>query len=123
MFQNHAAVAALKTESHIYLVLHNLQGCFIPKVHGYFNVWGILRFLALEHVRELIGDGPISSLQCCMMKASFSQIHQAGYIHGDIACRNFCVKGQKVFVVDLESCIETWDQDLMDAEMVAIDAL
>lgn len=123
VFQNHAAVAALETESRMYLVLHNLQGRFIPKVHGYFNVWGILRFLALEHVGEPIGDGPLSSSRRRMMKASLSQIHRAGYIHGDIARRNFCVKGRKAFVVDLESCIETQDRGLMDAEMDAIDAL
>jgi hypothetical protein len=123
MFQNHAAVAALKRESHIYLSLRNLQGRFIPKVHGYFSIWGILRFLALQHVGEPIGDGPISSSQRHKMKASLSHIHQAGYIHGDIERRNFCIKGRKVFVIDLEFCMETQDQNLMDAEMNVIDTL
>jgi tRNA A-37 threonylcarbamoyl transferase component Bud32 len=123
MFRNQTAIAALESESSVYLALQHLQGRCIPKVYGYFNVWGILRLLALENVGEAIQDGPISSSLRSKMKAAIQHIHDAGYIHGDIERRNFCVKGELVFVTDLEYCQQTDDEVRMRKEISAVDAL
>jgi tRNA A-37 threonylcarbamoyl transferase component Bud32 len=37
------------------------------------------------------------------MKSALARIHSAGYIHGDVARRNFCKKAHVVFLVDLET--------------------
>jgi hypothetical protein len=123
MFQNQTAIAALEAESRVYLALRHLQGRYIPKVYGYFNVWGILRLLALENVGEALSDDSISPSLRRKMRAALQHIHDAGYIHGDIERRNFCVKNGVVFIVDLEYCQRTQDQKRMEAEMAAVDAL
>jgi tRNA A-37 threonylcarbamoyl transferase component Bud32 len=56
------------------------------------------------------------------MKSTLSRIHSAGYIHGDIARRNFCKKGNAVFLVDLET-LARGNRDEMRAELAEIDAL
>ena len=47
-------------------------------------------------------DEAISNDLCQRMKIAVGRIHAAGYIHGDIARRNFCINGEEVFLVDLE---------------------
>jgi Lipopolysaccharide core biosynthesis protein (WaaY) len=123
LFQNQTAIAALEAESRVYLALQHLQGCCIPKVYGYFNVWGILRLLALENVGQAIPDTRIDPQLRLKMKAAIAQIHDAGYIHGDIARRNFCIRNEEVFIVDLECCQRTQDQTRKRNEMIAVDAL
>jgi hypothetical protein len=43
---------ALEGESCVYAALEKLQGEVIPRVYGYYNVWGILHLLALEPVGD-----------------------------------------------------------------------
>lgn len=123
MFQDQTAIAALEDESRVYLALRHLQGRCIPKVYGYFNVWGILRLFALENVGKAISDKPISSSLRRKMKAAIKHLHNAGYIHGDIERRNFYIKEGQVFIIDLEYCQKTQDQTRMRDEMASVDAL
>jgi hypothetical protein len=123
IFQNPAEIAALDAESHVYLALRHLQGRCIPKVYGYFNVWGILRLLALDNVGQALSDKPISPSLRRKMRAAIAHLHHEGFIHGDIERRNFCIQDGRVFIIDLESCQRTQDQTRMEDEMTAVDAL
>ena len=69
-------------------------------------MWGILHFLALEPVGDAIpGDAEIDETLLGKMKKTLQCIHDAGFVHGDIARRNFCkTESDKVFLVDLERC-------------------
>jgi len=40
----------LNKEVQNYATLAHLQGQVIPQVRGYYNIWGLLRLLALEDV-------------------------------------------------------------------------
>ncbi|KAF8341919.1 hypothetical protein F5887DRAFT_1283857 [Amanita rubescens] len=56
------AMDALDTEVRNYPTLQHLQGIVIPCVRGYYNVWGLLRLLALEDIDTAIPeDGPINT--------------------------------------------------------------
>jgi hypothetical protein len=94
---------ALRDEVRMYASLKHLQGDVIPTVHGYYKMWGTLHLLALEPVGHAISeDRVISDELRSKMKSALLRIHAAGYLHGDIARRNFCEKGDKIFIVDLE---------------------
>jgi tRNA A-37 threonylcarbamoyl transferase component Bud32 len=72
-------------------------------MYGYYKVWGILHMLALEPVGDAISeDRVISKTLRRKMKAALGHIHSAGYIHRDIAWRNFCERGDNIFIVDLK---------------------
>jgi tRNA A-37 threonylcarbamoyl transferase component Bud32 len=94
---------ALQDEAKMYAALRSLQGTVIPKLYGYYEVWGILHMLALEPVGKVISeDRVITTTLRGKMKAALARIHSAGYIHGDIARRNFCQRRNSIFIVDLE---------------------
>jgi hypothetical protein len=95
---------SLEAEAHAYAILQDLQGDVIPIVRGFYEVWGILRFLALEPVGDAISeDEPIDHTLRMKMRTALQRIHDAGFIHGDIARRNFCrTENNNVFLVDLE---------------------
>jgi hypothetical protein len=79
--------------------LQNLQGIVIPRVHGYYDIWGLLRLLALENVSTATPeDGPINTQTRTKMKSTLARIHSAGYVHGDDVCK----KANVMFLVDLE---------------------
>lgn len=121
--QNRDAANGLDTEVHNYAALQNLQGVVIPQVHGYYNVWGLLNLLALEEVGNPIPEGvPIDCQTRKKMKAALARIHSAGYVHGDVARRNFCQKNNQVFLVDLET-LEVGSIAEMKAELVQVDEL
>ena len=123
LFQRGEYLDALDTEVSNYALLQNLQGAVIPQVKGYYNVWGLLRLLALDDVGTVIPeDGPISDKTRRRMKSALSRIHSAGYVHGDIARRNFCKKGSSVFLVDLET-LARGSHEEMSAELAIIDTL
>ncbi|KAK2460072.1 hypothetical protein APHAL10511_007906 [Amanita phalloides] len=111
-------------EMHNYVILQDLQGIVIPRVHGYYDVWGLLRLLALEDVGTAIPERePISARTRTLMRSALARIHSAGYVHGDIARRNFCKKASgMVFLVDLETLAEGSPVE-MEAELAQIDAL
>jgi len=95
----------------------------IPRVRGYYNVWGLLRLLALEDVGTAIPEHkPISTRTRTLMKSALARIHLAGYVHSDIARCNFCKKGNVVFLVDLET-LAMGSPVEMEAELAQIDAL
>jgi hypothetical protein len=50
LFHSYNTVSVLDMKVHNYAALRNLQGVVIPQVHGYYNVWGLLKLLALEVV-------------------------------------------------------------------------
>ena len=123
LFQRGDAMDALDTEVRNYATLHHLQGTVIPRVHGYYDVWGLLRLLALEDVGTAIPeDRPISTQTRRRMRSALARIHSEGYIHGDIARRNFCQKGHGIFLVDLET-LAAGSPVQMAAELAQIDAL
>ena len=115
----------LDNEAHAYAALQNLQGQVIPTFYGVFKVWGILKFLALEPVGDGISeDENINQKHRIKMKAALQCIHNAGYIHGDIARRNFCrMQDGRIFLVDLQTCQPARDQSELHREMNQIDQL
>jgi hypothetical protein len=116
--------AALRHESKMYAALRNLQGSVIPTLYGYYEVWSILHMLALEPVGDAVSeDCVISKTLRNKMKAALNRIHSAGYIHGDIARRNFCERGDKIFIVDLERSRRSKGDWEKTAEMQLIDDL
>jgi len=112
----------LQTEANNYAALYPLQGVVIPRVCGFYSVWGILHVLVLEPVGE-----PIKRLTPDLrqkMREALGCIHMVGYVHGDISLDNFCERGDgMVFVVDLENCQPTVDKSETDAEITLIDYL
>ena len=117
--------ALLRGEMLAYAALQPLQGQVIPILHGFYEVWGILNVLALQPVGNAIPeDESIDVILRKKMKASLRYIHNAGYIHGDIARRNFCITlCGDVFLVDLERCQPAVNQSVLDDEMDEVDRL
>jgi hypothetical protein len=61
----------------------SVQGIVIPSVHGYYDILGLLRLLALEDVGIVIPEHtPISTRTGTLMKSTLARIHSAGYVHG-----------------------------------------
>ena len=84
---------SLQAETNIYAASEPLQGSAVPKVRGFYEVWAILKFLALEDVNEAISEGQSIDWRLRReMKAALQHTHEQGYIHGDIARRNFCMQ-------------------------------
>ncbi|EDR13530.1 uncharacterized protein LACBIDRAFT_308537 [Laccaria bicolor S238N-H82] len=115
----------LESEARVYAALRDLQGKVIPKLYGFYQVWGILKLLALEDVGEAISENEeISQGLRDKMRAALWRIHDAGYIHGDIARRNFCMKKNgDVFLVDFETCRLSVDPLELVDEMEQVDML
>lgn len=123
LFRSYDTICALDTEVRNYAALKNLQGVVIPRVHGYYDVWGLLKLLALEVVGTAIPeDAPIDAEMRIRMKSALSHIHSAGYVHGDIARRNFCQEGKRMFLVDLEA-LAVGSTVQMEDELAAVDEL
>ena len=62
----------------------------IPTLYGFYQIWGILHLLALEPVGDAIGeDEPIDETLREKMRDALRCVHNAGFVHGDIARRNF----------------------------------
>jgi hypothetical protein len=116
---------ALERESHAYAALYDLQGHVIPTLYGFYEVWGILRLLALEPVGDAIPeDEQIDQTLRTKMKAALQRIHDAGFVHGDIARRNFCRRASGVvFLVDLERCQLAGSPSELEDEMNEVDGL
>ena len=78
---------------------------------------GILHFLALEPVGNAISEDDLQIGQALRMKmkASLQRIHDAGFIHGDVA-RTF-------FSVDLEECRRSRNRSKLGDEMSEVDRL
>lgn len=116
---------SLADEAHAYASLQDLQGEVIPKLYGFYNVWGILKLLALQPVGNNISDDEdIDQVLRKKMKEVLRRIHSAGFVHGDIARRNFCrIRGGDVFLVDLEMCVRSQNQSQLDDEMDEVDRL
>jgi hypothetical protein len=63
----------------------------IPKFYGFYEIWGILKLLALEPGGDAIPEGEIIDQGLrTKMRTALRCIHNAGFVHGDIARRNFC---------------------------------
>jgi hypothetical protein len=123
LFQRQEPIDALDREVRNYATLKDLQGVVVPRVRGYYDIWGLLKLIALEDVGTAIPeDWPIDVKMRRKMKAALSHIHSAGYVHGDIARRNFCTKGNMVFLVDLET-LALGTRVERENELAAIDAL
>jgi len=113
----------LDTEMQNYAMLQHLQGQVIPRVRGYYNVWGLLRLFALEDVGTAIpASSPIGDTTRRRMSSALARIHAEGYVHGDLERRNFCKTGTTVFLVDLEN-LKRGTPDEMAAELVQLAAL
>ncbi len=117
------SLGMLNMEMQNYAILQHLQGQVIPRVRGYYNVWGLLRLLALEDVGTAIpASSPIGATTRRRMRSALVRIHVEGYVHGDLERRNFCKMGTTVFLVDLES-LRQGTPDEMAAELAQLDAL
>jgi hypothetical protein len=112
-------------EARAYAALQNLQGEVIPTLYGFYEVWGILRLLALEPVGNAISeeeqiDPPLRR----KMKVALRRIHKAGFVHGDVAHRNVCrTESGDIFLVDLERCQRSENPSELDDEMNEVDGL
>ena len=106
ILQYPAAGESLETEASVYACLKDLQGHAIPTLHGFYEVWGILRLLALADVGQAVPESEeIKYTTRQKMREALQLLHDQGYIHGDIARRNFCrAKNGKVVLIDLENC-------------------
>ena len=116
---------SLAGEAQAHANLQDLQGHIIPKLYGFYSVWGILQLLALQPVGNNISDDEeIDQALRRKMKNALQRIHNAGFVHGDIARRNFCrTRGGDVFLVDLERCVHSQQQSQLDGEMDEVDRL
>ncbi len=117
------AVERLDAEVRAYAALITLQGKVIPKLYGSYMVWGILRLIALQPVGRAIAENEAISQQLRRkMKKALRCIHDAGYVHGDVARRNFCrTESGHIFLVDLESCRRTTNEAEFPTEMHIVD--
>jgi len=72
-------------------------------------MWGMLHLLALEPVGQVISEDRVitDDLRHKMITALHHIHDAAGYLHGDIVKRNFCEKGDKVFIINLGRCRAT----------------
>ena len=123
LFRAQDSIDSLDMEVRNYATSKDLQGIAIPRVCGYYDIWGLLRVLVLEDVGTAIFEGQqIGVRMRTKMKAALSRIHMTGYIHGDIARRNFCRKGNAIFLVDLETLALGTLVERTN-ELAAIDAL
>lgn len=105
----------LEPEVRAYAALEHLQGDAIPRLYGYYNVWGILDLLALEPVGDAVReDETITPALREQMKSTLGRIHSAGYLHGDVARRKFCIKNSKMFMIDLEMSRPSNDESQCD---------
>jgi len=118
-------VSTLEDEATTYAALEELQGKVIPKLYGLYEVWGILHLLALEPVGDAIPqDAEIDQTLLGKMEDSLQRIHDAGFVHGDIARRNFCrTESGDIFLVDLERCHATDDLSEPEDEMREVQRL
>ena len=119
------AANSLDDEARAYAALEIFQGDVIPTLYGVYRVWGILKLLALEPVGDAIPEGEeIDRSLRKKMKAALQSIHNAGFVHGDIARRNFCRTARgSVFLVDLERCQRSGNPSELVAEMNEVDEL
>jgi hypothetical protein len=114
----------LNSELRTYAALQDLQGKVIPRLYGYYNVWGILDILALEPVGHAVTeDQTITPALRELMKSALGCIHTAGYLHGNITRQNFCIRQSKVFMVDLYMSHPSNSEAEKQAEMQQIDIL
>ena len=115
----------LEHEACAYAALQHLQGKVIPTLYGFYEVWGILRLLALEPVGNAIPeDEQIDQTLRMKMKVALQHIHNAGFVHGDIALRNFCrTERGEIFLVDLERCQRAENPSELVDEMNKVDGL
>ena len=106
------AVELLDAEVHAYAALIILQGKVIPKLYGSYMVWGILQLIALQPVGQAIAENEAINQQLHRkMKKALCCIHDAGYVHGDVARRN------------LERCRRTTNQAEFLTEMNIVDGI
>ena len=119
------AADSLADEARAYAALQNLQGKVIPTLYGFYDIWGILQLLALEPVGDAISeDEQIDPRLRTKMKAALHCIHNAGFVHGDVARRNFCrTESGDIFLVDLERCQRSVNPSELDDEMNEVDGL
>jgi tRNA A-37 threonylcarbamoyl transferase component Bud32 len=121
IFRSSDGISALNTEVCRYAALQNLQGVVVPRVCGYYDVWGLLKLLALEDVGTAIPeDASIDTEMRMQMKSALAHIHSAGYVLGDIARRDFCKRGNRIFLVDLETLTMGSTVEMED-ELAAVD--
>ena len=119
------AVELLDAEVHAYAALITLQGKVIPKLYGSYMVWEILQLIALQPVGQAIAENEAINQQLHRkMKKALCCIHDAGYVHGDVARRNFCMtESGRIFLVDLKRCRRTTNQAEFLTEMNIVDGL
>ena len=120
----HHGNEVLESELHAYAALWHLQGHAIPRVYGYYNIWGVLDLLALEPVGDAVTeDETITPALRELMKSTLERIHSAGYLHGDVTRRNFYIKDNTAFMVNLEMSRRCNNEAEKRAEKELVDSL
>jgi hypothetical protein len=120
------AASTLEDEASAYASLEDLQGKVIPKLYGFYEVWGILRLLALEPVGDAISqDGYIDqTLLGKMQRARCSAFTTLGLSMAILHVVIFVGrKRDGILLVDLERCHAANDSSEIEDEMAEVERL
>jgi len=91
----------MKHEVDVYNRLTKLQGCVVPRLLWYGEIIaGMADALATEYAGEALTAHNLSLGRAQGAAKALEAIHSNGVLHGDIALRNFCAKGDVVMIID-----------------------
>ncbi|KAI8999154.1 hypothetical protein BC832DRAFT_594845 [Gaertneriomyces semiglobifer] len=114
------AAKALQHEMEMYEKLSDFQGKVIPKLIGRGVMDGMLEFLAMEPINpgvlKVWGEEERS-----LARAAVGQLHEAGFVHGDIRVQNVLFEGtgkeRRAVLIDLEMVKKGVDADFREDEL------
>ena len=90
--------ALLRNEVKVYQELYSLQGSVMPRVMAYIRLWDIFDVLVLDTLGEPVTDwNPFTKQQA---RKLLLKIHDSGFLHGDVAPRNFIWTEKGLRVID-----------------------
>ncbi|KAJ3327122.1 hypothetical protein HDU76_012347 [Blyttiomyces sp. JEL0837] len=114
-------VEELEHEAKVLRVLSNtIMNGRVPKYYGMGNIWNILRVLVMDDVGEPL-SAVLKALPPRQTRARSKlrdecvkvvrDLHNVGYLHGDVKADNFCVKrgrnnDQCVYLIDFGMAVE-----------------
>jgi hypothetical protein len=109
-YNSKAWLRELEKEVENYRLLEKLQGNVIPKFLGYFNKGGLLQLIAVEKCG--VGVTTVTEKDKEAMKDLLRKLHAEGFVHGDVALRNFVKDSSgKWRLIDLGRAKVTSDEE------------
>ncbi|KAL2209855.1 hypothetical protein CC79DRAFT_1365272 [Sarocladium strictum] len=107
-------IPRLEQETHIYRLLQHtgITARFLGHIHEEGRVIGML----LEKLEGSFAS--IEDLANC--EHTLGRLHSLGILHGDVNRHNFIVSKDGVKLIDFETCKETHDTTLLEAEMLRV---